>query len=234
MENYKSITIGEIVANDFRTAEIFKNAGIDFCCGGNKSLEQVCNEKKIDISEIVEKLKSIEKTEIDSVTNFKDWSLDFLCDYIVNTHHNTTRKLLPQLENYTQKIASVHGQNHNELIEIEKLFSILNIELNQHLKKEEEVLFPAIKEALKSNSEKPKKIIISEIERMKGEHEYAGGAIDKINVLSNNYQVPNDGCNTYKLTYMLLKELEDDLHIHVHLENNIIYPKSLILADKKV
>jgi len=139
-------------------------------------------------------------------------------------------KLLPQLTVYTQKIAQVHGPHHQELIAIANLFTKINEELLQHLRNEEEVLFPAIKELLKSNSQEAKATIISEITRMKGEHEFAGAAMDKINVLSDNYSVPDDGCNTYRVTYKLLEEFEDDLHIHVHLENNILYPKALSLA----
>ena len=230
MKNYKEIKIGEIVTQDFRAAEIFKNAGIDFCCGGNQSLEQACIEKNIDSTVLETELTKLEHTTVNAMHNFNEWNLDFLCDYIVNTHHKTVMRLLPQLTSYTQKIEQVHGANHPELKEIASLFSQINTELLQHLKKEEEVLFPAIKELLKTNSQEVKDIIISEITRMKGEHEFAGGAMDKINVLSDNYSVPADGCNTYRVTYKLLEEFEDDLHIHVHLENNILYPKALSLA----
>lgn len=230
MKNYKKIKIGEIVTQDFRAAEIFKNAGIDFCCGGNQSLEQACMEKNIDSTELETELTKLEYTTVNALHNFNEWNLDFLCDYIVNTHHKTVMRLLPQLTAYTEKIEQVHGAHHPELKEIESLFSQINEELLQHLKKEEEVLFPAIKELLKTNSQEAKEIIISEITRMKGEHEFAGGAMDKINVLSSNYSIPDDGCNTYHVTYKLLEEFEDDLHIHVHLENNILYPKALVLA----
>jgi len=230
MKDYKTIKIGEIVTQDFRAAEIFKNAGIDFCCGGNQSLEQACIEKNIDSTALETELTKLEHTTVNAMHNFNEWNLDFLCDYIVNTHHKTVMRLLPQLTSYTQKIEQVHGANHPELKEIASLFSQINTELLQHLKKEEEVLFPAIKELLKTNSQEVKDIIISEITRMKGEHEFAGGAMDKINVLSDNYSVPADGCNTYRVTYKLLEEFEDDLHIHVHLENNILYPKALSLA----
>ncbi|MEI7503151.1 MAG: iron-sulfur cluster repair di-iron protein [Paludibacter sp.] len=230
MENYKTIKIGEIVTQDFRAAEIFKNAGIDFCCGGNQSLEEACSDKKLDIITLVSKLVALEETTPDTTNNFKEWNLDFLCDYIVNTHHKTVLNLLPQLTTYTDKIAMVHGSNHPELVEIATLFSQINVELLQHLKNEEEVLFPAIKVLLKSNSSAAKATIISEITRMKGEHEFAGGAMDNINVLSHNYQVPSDGCSTYQVAYKLLEQFEDDLHVHVHLENNILYPKALVLA----
>jgi regulator of cell morphogenesis and NO signaling len=227
MENYKDINIGEIVTRDFRAAEIFKNAGIDFCCGGNQSLEQACKEKNLDSSVLETELVKLENTTVNALHNFNEWNLDFLCDYIVNTHHKTVLKLLPQLTVYTRKIEQVHGTHHPELVEIAELFSQINTELLQHLKKEEEVLFPAIKDMLKTNSSESKKIVISEITRMKGEHEFAGGAMDKINVLSDNYGVPADGCNTYQVAYKLLEQFEDDLHIHVHLENNILYPKAL-------
>lgn len=221
--------IGEIVTNDFRAAEIFKNAGIDFCCGGNQSLEEACKEKQIEISLILQDLMKLENSEADASHNFKEWNLDFLSDHIVNTHHKLVTKMLPELLHYTKKIAEVHGGHHPELIVIAQLFSALKTELEQHLQNEEKVLFPAIKEVLKSNSDKAKETIISEISRMKGEHEMAGGAMDKINVISNHYKVPHDGCNTYHVTFKLLKQFEDDLHVHVHLENNILYPKSLAL-----
>ena len=230
MKNYKTINIGEIVTQDFRAAEIFKNAGIDFCCGGNQSLEQACMEKNIDSTVLETELGKLENTTVNALHNFNEWNLDFLCDYIVNTHHKTVLKLLPQLTVYTQKIAQVHGAHHQELIPIANLFAKINEELLQHLRNEEEVLFPAIKELLKSNSPAAKATVISEITRMKGEHEFAGGAMDKINVLSDNYAVPADGCSTYQVAYKLLEEFEDDLHIHVHLENNILYPKALKLA----
>ncbi len=231
MENYKDLKVGEIVTRDFRAAEIFKNVGIDFCCGGNQSLEQACQEKKIDSSLLETELAKLQHTTVNAMHNFNEWSLDFLCDYIVNTHHKTVLNLLPQLTFYTRKIADVHGDNHPELIEIATLFSQINTELLQHLDKEEEVLFPAIKSLLKTKTTESKETVISEITRMTGEHEFAGGAMDRINVLSDNYSVPADGCNTFQVTYKLLEQFEDDLHIHVHLENNILYPKALKLAN---
>jgi len=221
--------IGEIVAEDFRAAEIFKNAGIDFCCGGKMGLEQACAEKNINLEQFISKLNELQNEPADRSQNFKDWDLAFLCDYIVNTHHQYVLKTLPQLVAYTQKIASVHGNNHAELIEIGELFGKINTEMVQHLRNEEEVLFPAIKEVLKTNSTEAKTIIVSEISRMNGEHEFAGGAMDKINEITNGYTVPSDGCNTYMVTFKLLKQFEDDLHIHVHLENNILFPKALKL-----
>lgn len=229
MKTYKQTKIGDIVTQDFRAAEVFKKAGIDFCCGGSQSLEDACRDKKLDVAEIESELEKLENSEPGSSHKFNEWKLDFLCDYIVNTHHQTVMKLLPELTFYTQKIAEVHGDNHPELSEIANLFAQVDTELRQHLRNEEEVLFPAIREVLKTNSAESKATIISEITRMTGEHEFAGGAMDKINELSHHYAVPEDGCNTYRVAYKLLEQFEDDLHIHVHLENNILYPKAMKL-----
>ena len=230
MKTYKQTKIGDIVTQDFRAAEVFKKAGIDFCCGGSQSLEDACRDKKLDVAEIESELSKLENSELVSSHRFNEWKLDFLCDYIVNTHHQTVMKLLPELTFYTQKIAEVHGDNHPELSEIANLFAQVDTELRQHLRNEEEVLFPAIREVLKTNSAESKATIISEITRMTGEHEFAGGAMDKINELSHRYAVPDDGCNTYRVAYKLLEQFEDDLHIHVHLENNILYPKAMKLS----
>jgi regulator of cell morphogenesis and NO signaling len=229
-EKYNHRTVGDIVANDFRAAEIFKNANIDFCCGGNKSLSESCKEKNIDPQEIVNELYKLEQIPNQSL-NFKDWELDFLCDYIQNTHHKYVLKTLPELVFYTHKLATVHGPNHPELHQIAGLITLINEELLKHIKMEEEVLFPAIKKALTNNTPENKAIIRSEITRMSTEHEFAGGSMDKINVISNKYSVPADGCNTYHVGFKLLHQFEDDLHLHVHLENNILYPKALSLAE---
>jgi regulator of cell morphogenesis and NO signaling len=225
------ITIGEIVALDHRAAELFKEAGIDFCCGGKKSIDETCSEKGIDKSELIRKLEVLKSTPNTTTHNFMEWEPGFLCDYIVNTHHKYVLKTLPDLVMYTEKIASVHGKGHPELEEVASLFSKINKELLQHLKNEEEVLFPSIKEVLVSGSKKSKADIISEIARLSGEHEFAGGAMDRINVITSGYKVPADGCDTYHVTFKLLSQFEDDLHTHVHLENNILYPKALTLAN---
>ena len=225
----KETSIGEIVAADFRAAEIFKSVGIDFCCGGKKSLELACNEVKADSQEVEKRIEELKKTSVSESQNFNNWSLEFLMDYIVNTHHKYVLKTLPDLLFYTQKIASVHAEHHPELIEVADLFATINDELMQHLKAEEDVLFPAIKEAIKSKSTEAKAIILTEITRMNDEHEMAGGAMDKINIITKNYTVPADGCNTYSVAFKMLHQFEDDLHTHVHLENNILYSKALAL-----
>ena len=222
-------SIGDIVAADFRTAQLFKEANIDFCCGGDMSLEDACTVNGVDPDKFIKDLEAISETPDQTGKNYKDWDLNFLCDYIINTHHKYVKKTLPDLLEYTQKIASVHGDTHPELIEVAHLFEQLEAELKQHLAKEEEVLFPAIKEAISSNSAESKAIIASEINRMATEHEFAGGTMDKINHITDRYSLPEGACRTYEVCFKMLSEFEDDLHIHVHLENNILYKKALKL-----
>ncbi len=223
----KTLSVGEIVANDYRTSAAFKKAGIDFCCGGKQSFTEACTEKGIDAEKLENEILKATEEPLNEYMNFKNWEPGFLSDYIVNTHHKFVVKNLPDLVFYTHKIADVHGDNHPELVEVADLFVKINDELLQHLKNEEEVLFPAIKEAVQTNSEKAKETIKSEIERMLGEHEFAGGAMDDINAITKGYLVPEDGCNTYRVAFKLLEQFEDDLHTHVHLENNILFPKAL-------
>jgi regulator of cell morphogenesis and NO signaling len=223
--NYET-PIGEIVANDFRAAEIFTRSGIDFCCGGKKSLRESCEEKNLDIETLAADLIKVSESPVSYAQNFKEWDPGFLCDYIVNTHHKYVLKTLPELLFYTQKIASVHGENHAELVEVARLFAQINDELRQHLQHEEEDLFPAIKRMLISPNDADRAIIRSEIDRMLGEHDFAGGAMDTINQITNGYSVPEDGCSTYQVAFKLLHEFENDIHVHVHLENNILFPKA--------
>lgn len=228
---FNKLTVAEIVVNDFRASSAFKNAGIDFCCGGKQMFSDACKEKGIDAIQLENEIVKLSEEPLNEFMNFKNWDPVFLSEYIVNTHHKFVLKNLPELVFYTQKIADVHGDHHPELVEIANLFGKLNSELLQHLKNEEEVLFPAIKEVVASNLPETKETIKTEIERMLGEHDFAGGAMDEINKISKGYRVPEDGCNTYKVAFEMLEQFEDDLHTHVHLENNILYPKALALAN---
>lgn len=229
--NETQTTIGEIVANDFRTASVFTGAGIDFCCGGYKTLAESCAEQGIPVDELEKRLEEIRKSDFQPATNYNEWDLIFLSDYIKNTHHRFVLKTLPELLFYTDKISRVHGDRHPELYEIAALMKNLNEELMKHLKQEEEVLFPAIRDAVSQKTGTATAVIESEISRMTGEHEIAGGTMDEINRMTNRYKVPADGCNTYHAAFKLLWQFEEDLHIHVHLENNILFPKALRLAE---
>lgn len=228
---FKNLQIGDIVADDFRTSKVFTDVGIDFCCGGKQSVGEACSELKIDIKELEKNVEVVKSEPISHSLNYKEWDLPFLIDYIVNTHHKYVVKTLPELVFYTAKIASVHGENHAELVDIAEKIAAVNTELKQHLKNEEEVLFPAIKSILTNSTDETKATINSEIKRMLGEHDFAGGTLDEINRITDGYKTPDDACSTYEVAFKILKQFEDDIHVHVHLENNILFPKALKLAE---
>jgi regulator of cell morphogenesis and NO signaling len=167
---------------------------------------------------------------------FDKLSLSELADYIVTTHHSYVKKESLQLFAYIQKVASKHGYRHPELFKIFELVSAIKEEMELHMQKEEQVLFPRIKEIEKYSQQQPDeyKLNISyvkaPISMMEQEHDHAGSLMEEIRLLSNNYEAPEDACTTYKLTYASLKAFETDLHQHVHLENNILFPRAIALA----
>lgn len=232
----KEVSIGEIVANDFRTTDVFRKFKIDFCCGGKKTLSQVCIDKKIDIKIIQCELNNLDFAPRMASQNYNDWPLDFLADYITNTHHNYVKSCLPAILEYSLKVANVHGDEHEEVIAINDLFKEVAEELTAHMMKEETILFPYIKQLVYekhlADSSCAFGTIKNPIRMMEHEHDVVGNMLKTIAELSDNYTAPSDACITYKLLYQKLKEFEDDLHQHIHLENNILFPKSISLESQ--
>ena len=236
METLEKRTIGEIVANNYRAADVFKKYNIDFCCGGNKVLSDVCEQKKLNQTEIEIDLENIGKSTSKN-HNFNKWKLDFLIDYIINEHHTYVNENLPLILAYSNKVAAVHGDSHSETKIINKLFQEVNQELSLHMHKEEQVLFPYVKNLVSAQNnqlEKPEVAfgkVQNPIKMMELEHENAGDLFKEIARLSNNYTPPADACQTYQVLYTKLKEFEEDLHQHIHLENNILFPKAIELDE---
>ncbi len=233
MKNIAEKTIGEIVAEDYRTAQVFKNHRIDFCCNGNRSIVEACAEKKVELGKLIEEIELVQSGNSASTTDFKSWPLDLLADYIEKTHHRYVEEKLPVLKQYLKKLCEVHGSNHPELFEIYDEFSASAGELAAHMKKEEFILFPYIRKMVKVKGSKAALTapnfgtVKNPVQMMMDEHTTEGDRFEKISKLSNNYTPPADGCNTYKVTYALLSEFEEDLHLHIHLENNILFPKAI-------
>ena len=229
MENntYHKNLLGEIVARDFRSAAILTKAGLDFCCGGQKTLEQACKESSLSPDPIIKELIALETIVAKEELKYNDWDLDVLADYIESNHHAYIYRTMPELVHYTEKIARVHGHNHPELLEIEKYVKSLEKELTEHLHKEEKIIFPAIRLAFRHRNAKALQTVHKALPVLLTEHESAGNILSIIRRISNHYTVPSDGCQSYSVTYTLLEEFENDLHIHVHLENNILFPKSI-------
>ncbi len=226
------MTIGEFVAGDYRTSKVFEKYGIDFCCGGKVALSAVCREKGLDVDVIMREIESVKSTPLDRGQNFSAWDPSFLADYIVNTHHAWLRENMEQIAVYARKVAEVHGANHPEVKEIAKIFDKIATDMTAHLREEEEVFFPAVKrisEAGKSGAKADGRdldVIRDSLKKFDAEHSEIGDAVHEIRRLSGDYSIPADACNTYMVTYRKLREFEDDLHKHVHLENNILFPKA--------
>ena len=231
MKNLKNKTVADVVTENIKTADVFKKHGIDFCCGGGISLEKACSKNNIDYNLLISELSNL-STKTSSSTNFNSWKLDFLIDYIVNEHHKYVEENIPLLKQYAAKVAKVHGHFYKELIEINDLIITVSNELTTHMKKEELILFPFIKKLVKANNEGRSVsiphfgTINNPINMMEEEHDDAGEIFKRISQLTNKYSTPEGACNTFKALYSKLEEFEDNLHQHVHLENNILFLKA--------
>lgn len=228
-------TLGQIAAKDLRKAGVFKKYGIDFCCGGKKTVKEACAEKGLDVTKIEQELQQADTMPSARPLPYDEWSLDFLADFIVNTHHGYVRKTLPDIRTYAEKVKRVHGDRHPELFRIHQLVEEIDTELTAHLFKEEHVLFPFIKDLVAAkNNIKPLTpshfgTVQNPIQVMENEHELVGKNLAEIRELSHQYTLPEDACASYRLLYKMLDEFEQDLHLHIHLENNILFPKALEL-----
>ncbi|MBZ0200620.1 MAG: iron-sulfur cluster repair di-iron protein [Ignavibacteriaceae bacterium] len=237
--DFAKMTLKEIVTNNFRTASVLEKYGMDFCCRGNKLFTEACDEKGLDTRLLEAELKKVNLRNMRD-ERYDDWTLDFLIDYIIQNHHSYIKEITPILLTHTKKVASAHGANHPEVLEIATKFESVAMELKHHLIKEEEILFPYIKLLVQVNSRHAKAeppffgTVKNPIESMMAEHEIAGDTFYAIREISNQYTAPADACNTFKAAYQELKDFEEDLHKHVHLENNILFPKAIELEKKSL
>jgi regulator of cell morphogenesis and NO signaling len=229
-------TLGELAAADIRKAEVFKKYGLDFCCGGKKSLKQACEENNLDAAKIEKELQEASQTRSTGTSfDFNRWGIDFLADYIYNEHHRYWYDEEPVISDLLKKVVSHHGPTHPELEKVASLYTTLRQELNAHFMKEERVLFPHIKELVRAKATRSFvmptgiKNINEPLQMMEADHEAAGEILVELRKVTNDYTHPEDACNSFGLLYHKLKSLEEDLHQHIHLENNILFPKALLL-----
>lgn len=225
-------TVGEVVRSDFRAAAVFQSYGIDFCCGGGRTVAEACLARQLPAADVLSRITEACRTPDASVPRFADWDTDTLISYIVERHHEYVRRVLPAISTHAQKIASVHGGNHPELHEAARIFSGVDEEMTMHMMKEEKILFPCIAAAAAaiSRGETPPPAPFGSIENpirmMEAEHDSTGDAMAQIRALTNGYTPPADACTTYRVCLQELEAFELDLHQHVHLENNILFPRA--------
>ncbi len=235
---YKTRTLSEIVTDNFHAAVVFEKYNLDYCCRGKRQFEDACKENSIDPNSVIIDLEKINNNVTVNEQNYDEWELDFLIDYIVNNHHQYIRRMIPIIADHGEKAAVAHGENHPELLKISEIFAIIYKDLRQHMLKEEQILFPFIKQivqAKKNNGETEKPYFGSvqhPIRMLEAEHENAGDGFNEIKRLGKNYIIPADACPTYSAFYNALMEFEKDLHKHIHLENNILFPKAIALENE--
>jgi regulator of cell morphogenesis and NO signaling len=227
-------TVGEWVVERPSRSRVFERLGIDYCCGGKQPLAEAARNKGLDVNEVMDTL--IQEGNAETDAGGPDWSqadLTELADHIVATHHAYLNSELPRLQAIVEKVANVHGGNHPEMQDIREVFGGLKAELESHMAKEEQVLFPMVRE-LEQATGRPSfqcGSIANPIRMMELEHDGAGGALESLRQLTNGYSTPADACNTWRAMADGLRQLEEDLHVHIHKENNILFPRALRLEQ---
>lgn len=226
--------LGEIVASDFRAAAIFDRYGLDYCCGGAHSLAEGCSQRGVSVARV---LSDLEALGPDSRECAADHDPVALVDYILSHHHAYVRRSLPLIQEHLAKVVAAHGERHCELQFIESQVSKIARALSLHMVKEEQVLFPyirALAAAVRSGGPPPPDMfgtVQNPIRMMEVEHQEAGDDVAAVRELSHDYQPPSDACATYRLVLEELLDFERDLHRHVHLENNVLFPKTVELES---
>ncbi len=234
MKNLDEMSLGEIVSRNYRTAEVFSRFNLDFCCNGNRKIEDACKEGGVDPTEVIESLKALDMDKGDDL-NFNEWPVDTLVDHIQKRHHAYVEEKTPLIRQYLEKICNVHGNRHPELLKIREIFNEVGGELAVHMKKEELMVFPYIRKMARAHAEgaavNPPVFgtINSPVDHLKADHAEEGEKVARIAELSNSFIAPDDACTTYRVTFQMLAEFRDDLHRHIHLENNIVFPKAVRL-----
>ena len=237
MEKNPNATVGSFVAEDFRTAKVFQKYGIDFCCRGGKTIKEVCNNKSIEQDKLLSELQEAAGEEGNKAEDFDSWNPGTLADYIVEKHHTYVANSIPPLTQFLDKLCKVHGSNHPELFEIRDEFYASAENLSSHMKKEEIVLFPYIKRLVEQTGESDAEQkyagnVAGPVSMMMMEHEIEGDRFERITELTNSFIPPDDACTTYRVAFSMLEEFRNDLHLHIHLENNILFPKALKLESQ--
>lgn len=221
-------TVGTWVARHPQTSRVFESLQIDYCCGGGKSLEEACWERQLDPQQVHARLEEAVEKEEEPGEDWLQASLTELCDHIERTHHAYLRQELPRLAAMIDKVVDAHGEAHPELSEVRQVFRALRGELEPHMFKEERVLFPAIRQLEESGGTAsfPFGTVGNPIGVMEQEHDHAAKALSRLRWLTNDYELPADACNTYRAMLDGLRQLEADMHRHVHKENNILFPRA--------
>jgi regulator of cell morphogenesis and NO signaling len=227
--------VGQVAARQPEAIRILEQHGIDYCCGGDKSLDAACHDAGIDAQEVLAQIERAEPAESEAHSDWLDASLTKLCDHIEQTHHAFLREQLPFLTQLIDKVVDAHGQHHPELRDVRLVFAALRAELEPHMMKEEQILFPAVRTLEKASHQVafPFGSVQNPIRMMEHEHDNAGAGLRRLRELTDGFTAPDDACNAYRGLYEVLAKLEADLHEHIHKENNILFPRAAELEARQ-
>lgn len=232
MLEYKHHTLGALVADRHQAAAVFEKYQLDFCCKGKRTLQQACEEKHIPVEPVIAELQQV----FDTGSAVQDqvifaMSASQLVDYIVLKHHLYVRQAMPLIAQHLERVATKHGDRFPHMQQVFELFTVLRQEMDAHMQKEEQVLFPRIKAVEKATEQNDARATLNPgyisqpINMMEAEHDEAGSLMSEIRQWTNDYTPPADACTTFRISLAELKAFEEDLHRHVHLENNVLFPR---------
>jgi len=233
-------TVAEIMSNDYRTADVFRKYNIEYCCGGKQPLYIACNMNDADENQVLRELEeAVRDVNTSNTLNFNEWHIDFLTDYIVNVHHHYLRKALPRLQEYVERFAEGHRKKFTYVDELQRVVTQLNRTLIPHLAQEEEIIFPYIRQIDHAyySRESYASLLVRTLRKpvediMAHEHDTTGRIIHHMRELTNHYSPPENACLSHKVTFLKLKEMDSDLTQHLHLENNILFPKAIAMEKE--
>ncbi len=232
--------VTDIVKQDYRTADIFLKYGIDFCYGGLWTVELACKEKGLDTAEVLKELRRVVRQgRSGAVMDFEGWDVDFMIDFILNVHHRYLYKALPEIQAYVNRFLEGCQEKYPELVELKTIFTRFMKEFPPHMKQEEEIIFPYIRQIYDAyiHRESYASLLVRTLRKpveevMQKEHETTGTLLRRLRELTNNYLAPVEATLTHRVTFAKLKELDTDLVQHIHLENNILFPRAIAMEKE--
>ena len=226
--------VGQLAACQSEAIRILEQHGVDYCCGGDKTLDAACRAAGIDAQEVLAQIDRAQPSQDEDRGDWLDAPLTKLCDHIEQTHHTFLREQLPFLTQLIDKVVDAHGQHHGELRDVRLVFAALRAELEPHMMKEEQILFPAVRTLEQASHQVafPFGSVQNPIRMMELEHDNAGAGLRRLRELTDGFTAPDDACNAYRGLYEVLAKLEADLHEHIHKENNILFPRAVELEAK--
>ncbi|MCC7495761.1 MAG: iron-sulfur cluster repair di-iron protein [Fimbriimonadaceae bacterium] len=224
-------TVGELVAERPSRAKVMERFGLDYCCGGGRPLGEACAARQVDPAEVTAALAAHDAAAPVDERDWREASLDELTRHIEMTHHQFLKNELPRMQGLVDKVTSVHGDRHDFLAPLQRTYQALRDELEAHMFKEEQILFPLCRQLEQASG--PQNFhcgsVANPIRVMEHEHDNAGAALRRLRELTSDYQPPVDACNTFRAMYAALAEMEADLHVHIHKENNVLHPRAIAL-----